>query len=101
MGAGAATNHSNLTVTETEYHLQLSSNPVPHGVVTFYVVNNGQDVHNLYVGKPGHLYHSTKRIAGSGGRVKFAVTLPKGSYNLYCGIPGHRALGMLAHLKVT
>jgi plastocyanin len=98
-GATAATK-SNLTVTETEYRIGISRLTVPHGVVTVYVVNNGQDEHNLYVGKPGHLYHATKRIQ-SGGRVSFGVTLPVGTYNLYCGIPGHKALGMLAHIKVT
>jgi uncharacterized cupredoxin-like copper-binding protein len=97
-GASAATR--NLTVTETEYHVGLSQPTVPHGVIHIYVGNSGADDHNLYVGKPGHLYHATNRIA-SGGHVTFNVTLPKGKYNLYCGLPGHRALGMIVHLTVT
>jgi uncharacterized cupredoxin-like copper-binding protein len=98
-GASAAT-HSNLTVTESEYHIQVSRLTVPHGNVTVFVDNNGQDEHNLYVGTPGHLIHATKRIL-PGGRVSFGVSLAKGTYNLYCGIPGHRALGMINHIKVT
>ena len=31
----------------------------------------------------------------------FTVTLKPGTYNLYCTIPGHRAMGMLHRLVVT
>ena len=33
--------------------------------------------------------------------ITFKVTLPKGTYTLYCHLPGHAALGMRNHLIVT
>ena len=106
-GAGAATKHSYITVNEFEYRIGTSRTSVPHGVVTVTVVNYGADDHNLFVGKGPHRYYASARIPGGTGgsaasRLTFNVTLKiKGRYNFYCGIPGHRALGMVAHVTVT
>jgi azurin len=36
-----------------------------------------------------------------GVHARFTATLKPGTYNLYCSIPGHRAMGMVRKLVVT
>ena len=64
--------------------------------MTFIVKNVGQVAHNLTIqgGK------ATPNIAG-GDTAKLTVTLKKGSYTLYCSVPGHRQLGMVTKLTAT
>ena len=83
-------------VTEREYSIALSPAKVPHGAVTFVVKNAGKIPHNLTVqgGK------ATPDIA-PGKTAKLTVTLKHGSTTVYCSVPGHRALGMVAKLTVT
>ena len=91
-GAPAATGVV-VHVQEREYKITLSRAKVPHGSVTFVVKNVGKISHNLTVqgGK------ATPNI-NPGKTAKLTVTLKKGSYTLYCSIPGHRQLGMVAKL---
>jgi len=83
-------------VQEKEFAIALSRHTVPHGSVTFVVKNVGHTAHNLIVqgGK------ATPNI-NPGGTAKLTVTLKKGSYTLYCGVPGHRQLGMVTKLTAT
>jgi len=83
-------------VQEKEFKIALSPRTVHAGTVTFVVKNVGKVAHNLTVqgGK------ATPNING-GGSAKLTVTLKKGSYTLYCSVPGHRQLGMVAKLTVT
>ena len=83
-------------VTEKEYSIALSPTKVPHGAVTFVVRNAGKIPHNLTVqgGK------ATPDIS-PGKTAKLTVTLKHGSTTVYCSIPGHRALGMVAKLTVS
>jgi len=83
-------------VQEKEYRITLSPAKVAHGSVTFDVKNVGRLPHNLTIqgGK------ATPNING-GGSAKLTVTLKPGSYTLYCSVPGHRQLGMVAKLTVT
>ena|SRR5436190_5118808 len=98
-GAAASTSRS-VGVNETEYRISLGRSTVPHGRITFYIANFGQDDHNLKVARHqiGHGFSGRIR---AGGHAQFTVTLKPGRYNLYCSIPGHRAMGMLARLVVT
>ena len=66
----------------------------------FYIANFGQDDHNLKVARH-QIGHGFSGRIPAGGRAKFIVTLKPGTYNLYCTIPGHRAMGMLRKLVVT
>ena len=85
-----------IDATEVEYKITLSTHTVKAGAVTFDVRNNGKIPHNLTVqgGK------ATPNI-NAGSTAKLTVTLKKGSYTLYCSVPGHRQLGMVTKLTVT
>ncbi len=95
---GASTTVAGVTVkaTEVEYKITLSTHKVHHGVVTFVVKNAGKIPHNLTVQGGKH----TANIE-PGKTVKLTVTLKKGSYTLYCSVPGHRQLGMVTKLTAT
>ena len=82
--------------TETEYKIALSTTKVKAGTVTFDVKNAGHIPHNLTVqgGK------ATQNIA-PGKSATLTVTLKKGTTTVFCAIPGHRQLGMVAKLTVT
>jgi uncharacterized cupredoxin-like copper-binding protein len=81
---------------EKEYKITLSTRRVHHGVVTFVVKNAGNIAHNLTIQGGKH----TATI-GPGKTAKLTVTLKKGTYTLYCSVPGHRQLGMVTKLSVT
>jgi uncharacterized cupredoxin-like copper-binding protein len=98
-GAAASTTRS-VGVNETEYRISLGRATVTHGRITFYIANLGQDDHNLKVARH-QIGHGFSGRIPAGGRAQFTVTLKPGKYNLYCTIPGHRAMGMLARLTVT
>lgn len=98
-GAAATTSRS-VGVTETEYRITLGRTTVPHGRITFYIANFGQDDHNLKVARH-QIGHGFSGRIPAGGHTQFTVTLKPGTYNLYCSIPGHRAMGMLRKLVVT
>jgi uncharacterized cupredoxin-like copper-binding protein len=85
-----------VNVQEKEYKITLSTATVKAGTVTFDVRNVGKIPHNLTL--PGGQH--TQNIQ-PGRDQKLTATLKKGSYTLYCSIPGHRQLGMVAKLTVT
>jgi hypothetical protein len=88
-------------VVAQEFRLSLSRVRVRAGAAVIELVNAGQDAHDLKLRRVG------------GGRVVSWPTLQPGShrdrelqlrpgrYALWCGLPGHRALGMAAVLVVT
>ena len=83
-------------VQEKEFKIALASKTVPAGPVTFVVKNVGKVQHDLAIqgGK------KTPLISG-GKSAKLTATLKKGTVTLYCSVPGHRQLGMVAKLTVT
>jgi len=83
-------------VQEKEYKITLATTTVHHGVVTFVVKNVGKIPHDLTV-------QGGKKTAsiGPGKTAKLTVTLKRGSYTLYCSVPGHRQLGMVTKLTAT
>lgn len=85
-----------VNVTEREYKITLSTTKVKAGTVTFDVKNVGHVPHNLAVqgGK------ATQNIS-PGKTATLTVTLKKGTTTVFCAIPGHRQLGMVAKLTVT
>jgi len=95
---GASTETAGVVVkaTEREYSIKLSTAKVHAGKVTFDVKNAGKVTHNLTIQGGKH----TPNI-GPGKTATLTVTLKKGSYTLYCSIPGHRQLGMVAKLTAT
>ena len=87
-------------VSEREWSVTLSRLKVQHGAITFSIHNFGQDDHNIKIRKHGSQFGFSGRIR-SGGTATITVNLKPGVYWVFCGIPGHRALGMNAKLTVT
>jgi uncharacterized cupredoxin-like copper-binding protein len=77
-----------VTVTATEFHFKLSKASVPHGSVTFTLVNRGKLPHDFKIaGKK-------TAVIGPGKTAKLAVVLKAGKYPYSCTVPGHAAAGM-------
>ncbi len=90
--AAAATT---VTVTMKEFKFTLSKAKVPHGSVTFKLVNKGKLPHDFSIGgKKSHLI-------GKGKTGTLKVTLKKGKLAYKCTVAGHAKLGMKGTLTVT
>jgi uncharacterized cupredoxin-like copper-binding protein len=68
------------------------------GTYTFVVTNQGPSSHNLTINGPGVSNMATPTFAP--GTQNLTVTLSNGTYDLYCSVPGHKALGMNTHITV-
>ncbi|MGW3052726.1 MULTISPECIES: cupredoxin domain-containing protein [Kitasatospora] len=88
-----------ITVTEKEFSVSPSQTTVAPGTYTLVVENAGAVAHSLAVSGPGVSNAKTSTIP-PGGREQLTVTLQAGSYDLWCPIDNHRALGMETHLQV-
>jgi uncharacterized cupredoxin-like copper-binding protein len=97
-GAAAAATGKLLAVTEDEFHVILASKKVPPGSYTFVVTNKGKIQHDLAV--QGGAVNTKTPLIDPGKVAKLTVTLPAGTYTLYCTVPGHRAAGMVTKLVV-
>jgi uncharacterized cupredoxin-like copper-binding protein len=105
----SAAKATRVTVTEREFKLTLSMAgkvvPTAHsfkaGAYVFVAVNRGKVAHSLAISGPGI---KLKRIPGTirpGASHTLAATLRKGTYKLWCPVPGHAGLGMRATMKVA
>jgi uncharacterized cupredoxin-like copper-binding protein len=91
----AAATATTVTVTMKEFKFVLSKNRVPHGKVTFKLVNKGKLPHDLKIaGKKSKLIKPRKTGF-------LTVTLKKGKLPYVCTVAGHTALGMKGKLTVT
>jgi uncharacterized cupredoxin-like copper-binding protein len=90
-----------VTVTEKEYTLTPSTTTFKPGAYTFIAKNTGTMVHGLAISGPG--ISGTKMISGikpgSSGTLK--VPLQSGTYQMWCPVDNHRALGMHTQLTVA
>jgi uncharacterized cupredoxin-like copper-binding protein len=83
-------------VQESEFKILPASLSVAAGKVTFVVKNAGKIPHDL------SLSASKKTpLIKPGGTAQLVLTLAKGTYTLYCSVPGHRQLGMKTMLTVS
>jgi hypothetical protein len=91
-----------LGVREHEYRIGMSRLSVAAGRVIVELDNEGQDGHDLRVAPMGSqtpvLSFDELR---SGARATKTVTLRRGTYRLWCSLPGHEAAGMHAVLWVN
>jgi uncharacterized cupredoxin-like copper-binding protein len=91
----SAATATTVTVTMKEFKFVLSKQTVPHGTVTFKLVNKGKLMHDFKIsGKKSKLISPGK----SG---KLIVTLKKGKLSYLCTVAGHAAAGMKGKLTVT
>ncbi len=98
--AAAAPRHR-VSLKEREYRLVPKRLVARHGTVTIKVRNTGQITHALEVehgGRRGHDVETHHIRPGRSATLK--LHLKKGKYEIYCPIPGHKALGMKGVLVV-
>src|SRR6478736_2597547 len=94
--APAAASPSRVAVTLVDFRIRMSRRVVAPGRIVFIVVNKGAVAHDLVFVKGGRT-----RVLRPGGKQTIAVTFSKsGVYRFFCGVPGHRALGMQGTLRV-
>ena len=93
--ATASASDTKVTVTATEFHFKLSKTSVPHGKVTFVLVNKG------HIGHDFKIAGKKTAVIGPGKRATLTVTLAKGKAAYLCTVPGHAAAGMKGNLSVT
>src|SRR6267154_689753 len=83
-----------VTVTATEFHFKFSKTSVPHGSVTFTVVNKGHVAHDFKIGG------KKTPLVKPGKSAKLTVTLKAGKIAYLCTVAGHAAAGMKGKLTV-
>lgn len=83
-----------VTVTATEFKFKLSKTSVPHGAVTFTLVNKGHVGHDFKIGG------KKTPVIQPGKSAKLTVTLKAGKSAYLCTVPGHSAAGMKGTLTV-
>lgn len=99
--SGAAGGATTVIATETEFHIALSRTAFSPGTYTFTVEDKGQATHNLVITGPGVNHAKTPALLSPGQSGSVTVTLQKGTYDIYCGVPGHKARGMDVHITVS
>ena len=97
--ASASTSATAVKATETDFHIALSKSSFKTGKYVFDAVNKGHTTHALMITGPGIKMAMTKDIQ-PGQSATLAVTLKKGTYDVFCPIPGHKALGMNLNINV-
>jgi plastocyanin len=89
-----------LTVTEEEYWIGVSAVTIGPGTYTVEVNNQGKMSHNLNIKGPAvDNWRSPTVPPGTTSRA--AVTLQRGTYELWCSIDHHKLLGMDTKILVT
>jgi uncharacterized cupredoxin-like copper-binding protein len=99
--SAAAGGTTAVTATETEFHIALSTKSFSPGTYKFTAVDNGHLQHNLVINGPGVNQVKTAGLLSPGQSASVTVTLHKGSYDIYCGVPGHKAEGMNVNITVS
>jgi uncharacterized cupredoxin-like copper-binding protein len=87
-----------VTVTESEFKIELPSQSLKAGAYEFDLENKGKIAHDLVVKGPGVNDEKTP-VIDSGKTAVLKVDLKSGTYELYCSVPGHKQAGM--DVKVT
>jgi hypothetical protein len=81
-----------------EWDVRSSYQTLAAGRVTFNVTDLGEDDHNLSVRGGGKEYGGIDLHPGDADSL--VLTLPAGTYTLYCNIPTHEELGMRTDITV-
>jgi plastocyanin len=96
---GEAAAGQKVTVTETEYKIQMPKTTLAAGPYDFEVENKGNITHNLTIEGPDGTEHTQDISAGQ--RSTLTVELKPGNYDFYCSIAGHKARGMDQKVTVS
>jgi uncharacterized cupredoxin-like copper-binding protein len=87
-----------VSVSESEWKIDLPSTSLSAGSYSFDLKNDGHIPHDLTINGPGVSNQKTPVIA-PGKTAKLSVDLKSGTYDFYCSVPGHKQAGM--DVKVT
>jgi uncharacterized cupredoxin-like copper-binding protein len=102
-GAASSAAAVKVTVDETEFKITLSQTTFSPGTYQFAVTDSGKFPHNFIINGPG--VNNVKIPSGnplsSGQSDSGTVTLQKGSYEIYCGVPTHKDKGMDMTIQVA
>ena len=91
----SAATATTVNVKMTEFKFVLSKKTVPHGKVTFVLVNKGAVKHDFAIaGKKS-------KLIAPGKKGSLTVTLRAGKLAYKCTVAGHAAAGMKGKLTVT
>jgi uncharacterized cupredoxin-like copper-binding protein len=99
--SAAAGGSTAVTAIETEFHIALSKKSFSPGTYKFTAVDKGHLQHNLVINGPGVNMAKTAGLLSPGQSASVTVTLSKGSYDIFCGVPGHKAEGMNVNITVS
>ena len=91
---------SRLQVSAREFGYTLSRLQVRPGAALIQLVNFGEDDHDLRLRRIGGTRTFVLGETHPGARSELELRLRRGRYRLWCSLPGHRALGMRATLRV-
>ena len=97
---GEARAPARLMVQADEYSLLLSRQSVVRGAARIQFINRGEDPHDLKLQRSGGTHAISVSETRPGALAQANVSLRTGRYRLWCSLPGHRALGMRAKLRV-
>ena len=101
-GAQSGAPSGSIKVTMTEYKFDPSKLTAGTGKVDFYLVNAGTTSHDMVIAdSSGQVIAKSDLIQAGDSRVFEVSGLSKGSFQVYCDVPGHRESGMTATLDVT
>ncbi|MBO2456000.1 hypothetical protein [Actinomadura violacea] len=100
-GSPSTKGMTTVTVTEKEYSLSLSTTTFKPGMYTFVAKNAGTMMHGLAISGPG--ISGTKEIKGvkPGSSADLKVPLKAGTYQMWCPVDNHKALGMKTQITVS
>jgi plastocyanin len=98
---GATGSAVEVAATLREWGLDLSQTEVAAGTIRFAVSNTGRMPHNLTIrDAAGTILGATPNFPAGDSPVALEVTLPPGTYTVYCSLPGHAAQGQQNTLVV-
>ena len=99
--SGASTSSgTQVTASLTEFHIALSQQSFPAGTYTFAVSNDGHATHALEITGPG-LSNAQTASLSPGQKANLTVTLQSGSYDFFCPVGNHKAMGMDMNVSVA
>lgn len=98
IAAHGTTTTTKITATETNYKITLSRNTAPVGTIAFTVHNSSKTTAHKFGVKGNGISKSITGYVNPGQTKLLTVTLPKGTYTVYCAL--HASMGMKTTLKV-
>ena len=100
-GAAAVYAQSTTTVVMAEFTFAPDRMVVPAGRDTFVLQNTGQFPHNVHIEGNGVSVDVSPNPVAGGDSFTGAVTLPAGTYDVWCPVSNHKDRGMVGTLTVA